>query len=64
MVEATAIYDVGGKTDLFALCNVDCKDNTRCVNRARQNVLPSVARKSLETKVALQLRLNLRSLCV
>jgi len=58
------MYDASGKTDLCALCNVDCKDNTRCVNHARQTVSPPVARKSLEIKVALKVRLNLGSLCV
>lgn len=64
MVETTAMYDVGGKTDLCALCNADCKNNTRRVNHTRRTVSPPVARKSLEIKVALKVGLNLLALCV
>jgi len=61
MVETTAIYDVGVKADLCALCNVDCKDNTRRVNHARRTASPPVARKSLEVKVALKANFELRA---
>jgi len=61
MFETTAIYDVGGKADLCALCNANCKDNTRLVNHARRTASPPVARKSLEIKVALKVKLELRT---
>jgi len=60
MVETTAIYDVGGKANLRALCNADCKDNTRRVNHARRTASPPVARKFQEIKVALKVKLELR----
>jgi hypothetical protein len=64
MVETTSMYDAGGKKDLCALCNANCKDNTRSVNHARRTVSPPMARKSLEIKAALKVRLNLRAVCV
>ena len=64
MVETTAMYDVGGKTDLCTRCNADCNENTRRANHPRRTVSPPVARKPREMKVALKVRLKLRALCV
>ena len=49
---------------MCALCNADYKENTRRVNHARRAVSPPVARKTLEIKVALKVKLELRAVCV